>query len=214
LRKPNAELRQAAAINRDPGLVPLTGDLLQVALPAVLEHYNITDWDVLIIGDGSGYSWDIGGGWAGVVIDRVSMGRKLYWGAWSTGTIMISEMMAYVHGLAWYDNLYAKARRQQLHKGVLNVHVICDNETIVKQGNHEVGRNKMIPWWNCWMGYLRTGYTARFHQVSGHNEGRQLGLNVLCDHISRYARLLVQDNDLAKMVPEIPDINVYDINPA
>lgn len=193
---------------------PLSGDLLTRALPAVLDHFQIVDWDVLLVGDGSGYSWNIGCGWAGALIDRQTMSRKLLWGGWSAGTIMIAELMPYIHALAWYESAIAKARRAHLRRGVLKVHVICDNKTIVDQGNHLVDRRKMLPWWSCWAAYLRNGYTARFHQVPGHEAGAQVGLNVLCDHVSRCARLLVQTPTLADMVPDLPGISVYDVNPA
>ncbi len=192
----------------------MSRDLLHRALPAVLDHYEIRDWDVLMVGDASGYSWNIGCGWAGALIDRRTMARKLYWGGWSTGTVMIGEIMPYLHGLAWYEANQAKESRRTLNKPILNVHVICDNETIVNQGNHNVDRRKMLPWWSCWAHLLRNGYAARFHWVPGHDEGRQVGLNVLCDHVSRYARLLVQDATLAEMVPADPPVSVYDVNPS
>lgn len=197
----------------EPDLLPLRGDLLTTSLDRVLEHYNITDWDILMIGDGSGYSWNIGCGWSGVIIDRFSMGRKLLWGAWSTGTIMIAEIMPYIHGLAWFDNLHAKDRRRQMRKAILNIHVISDNKTIVDQGNHDVGRDKMLPWWSCWANYMRSGYVAKFHHVLGHEEGQQIGLQVLGDHVSRYARVLLQRLTLNEMVPDLPDMTVYDVNP-
>lgn len=184
------------------------------SLQAVLDHFKITDWDVLMVGDGSGYNWNIGCGWAGVLIDRHTMGRKLYGGAWSAGTIMIAEIMPYIQGLAWYDSVHAEERRAQLRRQVLNVHVICDNKTVVDQGNGVIGRKKMLPWWACWGNYLRTGYTAKFHFVPGHDEGNQVGLNVLCDHVSRHYRLLVQDATLADMVPNAPEVTVYDVNPS
>lgn len=166
-----------------------------------------------MIGDGSGYGWDIGAGWAGVVIDRRTMGRKLLFGGWSSGTIMISEFMPYIQGLAWYENCQAEATRLALGRAVLDVHVISDNKTIVDQGNNVIGRKKMLPWWACWGNYVRLGYRARFHFVPGHRAGRQLGLNVLCDHVSRHARCLLQNTTLADMLPESPEVTAYDVNP-
>ena len=194
-------------------MTPLRGDMLSVSLPAVLDFFGIAEWDVLMVGDGSGYSWNIGCGWAGAVIDRRTMGRKLLWGAWSTGTIMIAEIMPYIHGLAWYESNHADDCRRALRRQVLKVHVISDNKTVVDQGNGHVGRKKMLPWWACLGNYVRIGYEVKWHFNPGHEEGRQVGLNVLCDHVSRHSRLLTQETTLAEIVPEMPNLTVYDVNP-
>lgn len=166
-----------------------------------------------MIGDGSGFSWNIGIGWANVVIDRHSMGRKLLWGGWSSGNIGIAELMPYVHGLAWYEYNHGPARRKDLRKPVLKIHVICDNETVVLQGNHTIDRKKLLPWWGCWAKYLSNGYTAKFYHTMGHKKNAQLGLNVLCDHVSRQARLLMEGMTLASIIPQTPNLTPYDINP-
>lgn len=169
----------------------------------MLARLGIADWDVLMVGDGSGCGWDIGCGWATAVVDRASGGRKLLWGGWSTGTVTIAELMPYVHALAWYENVCGERTRAARNKAVLAVHVISDSQTVVHQGNHTAGRHKLLPWWACWAGYLRAGYTARFHHV----RREQVGLNVLCDHVGRCARLAAQG--VAAGAPAA----VYDVNP-
>lgn len=166
-----------------------------------------------MIGDGSGFGWEIGAGWAAVLLERHTMGRKLIFGGWSTGTIMISEFMPYIQGLAWYENNRASEIRQATGKTILKLHVITDSKTIVDQSNNTVGRKKMLPWWACWGNYVRLGYQAQFHHVPGHRKGRQLGLNVLCDHVSRHVRKCLEATTLAAMLPDSPDVTPYHVNP-
>jgi hypothetical protein len=182
-------------------------------LADVTAAFGITDWDLLLVGDASGSGWGMGTGWAVTAVDRHANGRKLLRGAWSAGTIMIAELMPYLHALAWYEEVFAPARRTQLGRAVLDVHVICDNENVVNQGNHHSARKKMLPWWACWAGLLRCGYRAQFHWVSGHKVGRRLGLNVLCDHVAGKAREAMEAEP-----PTFPHrfraaASVYEINP-
>ncbi len=188
-------------------------DPLATPLPLVLDGLGISDWDVLMIGDGSGSGWNIGIGWAVTVIERARNGRKLLWGSWSSGTVVIAELMAYVHGLAWYEHNMAGAARALLRKQVLNLHVITDSETVVHQGNNVVGRQKMLPWWACFGNFLRLGYTAKFHHVPGHDRERVLGLNVLTDHLSRAARVANSEIDTTRVVPGHAPTDPYEVNP-
>ena len=42
---------------------------IQEALPHMLERFKITDWDLLLIGDGSGSNWSYECGWGCVSIE-------------------------------------------------------------------------------------------------------------------------------------------------
>lgn len=66
-------------------------------LEEVLELTGIEDgeWDVLLIGDGSGTSWDKSCGW-GVTLITSTNYRNNYSGSFSNGTNNIAEIMAYM----------------------------------------------------------------------------------------------------------------------
>ena len=184
-------------------------DLLHRKLPAVLDHFRITSWDVLLVGDGSGQSWSMGCGWACAVIDKATMMRKLLWGGWSSGTVGIGEMMPYLHGLAWYHANVGKLVRKQNKSKLLEVHCICDNETVVRQGQREMDRDANAPLWAAIDQCLRNGYLATWHWARRDT----IGLNSLVDHVSRCARLAVSELSMDSMVPEMPGASIYNFNP-
>ena len=66
---------------------------LLAAIPDILNKLQIDDWDVLLIGDGSGAGWNLlsGCGWASVLIDKYSNNHKIFMGATTPGTITIGE---------------------------------------------------------------------------------------------------------------------------
>ena len=61
----------------------LVDPLAFAPLQTVLDHLGVkeTDWDVVIIGDGSGSDWQSPCGWASVLIDKETRNRKVFYGA-------------------------------------------------------------------------------------------------------------------------------------
>ena len=163
-----------------------------------------------MVGDGSGQGWAMGCGWACAVIDKATMMRKLLGGAWSTGTVGIGELMPYLHALMWFHANVTKKRRKENPRGfkLMEVHVISDNETVVRQGNHEMARDANLPLWQAIDQCLRDGYLAKWHWAARDT----IGLNVLTDHASRSYRLAVQGVTMASLMPEMPTASVYDFN--
>lgn len=184
-------------------------DLSDRRLAAVLASFEIKDCDVLIVGDGSGFAWDIGCGWASILIDLSTFQRKLLWGAWMPGTIGIGELIPYLQALMWFHAHGGKDYQKKLGRP-LNIHVISDNENVVNQGNGNSDRKELAPLWAAVDTICRKGYNVKYHWM-----GRdQLGLNILADHVSRCARLAMSGLSLADMVTEMPDMSIYDVNPS
>ncbi len=152
-------------------------------------------------------------GWAGVLVDHATNCRKFLTGAWNYGSIMIAEIMPYLHAMSWYEHNHGDSRRQA--KGargktpILEVHVLCDNDTIVRQGNHECSRKKMMPWWLAWDGLMRYGYTATFHFTPR----LTTGMNQLCDRVSGTCRTTLQHITPQTVFPG-GNVSVYDFNPS
>lgn len=72
----------------------------------MLKYLNISasDWDYLIVCDGSGTSWENHIGWGAVLITKNTMTRKLFYGANNNGTNNVAELMAVLHPLSYLSN--------------------------------------------------------------------------------------------------------------
>ncbi len=199
--------KRAAAKAKKDAKAEYKRETLQARLETLLVPRGIHDWDVLLLGDGAGCSWDIGAGWGCVLIDRATMGRKLFWGAWSSGTVNIAEFMPYLHALMWYDIQYRR-ERQSAKPGTLKVHVFSDSEVTVNAGNRVHRPKDLSPLWAAWDNLVYKGYSARFHSILRETAG----CNILCDELSRFTRQLVQGIEWKDFAPE-GYANLYDINP-
>lgn len=166
------------------------------------------DWDILLVGDGSGQGWEMGCGWACVLVDKMSARRKLFFGGMNSGTIGIGELFPYLHAMMWYSRNPGKIRHKRLakqfgHPVTLKVHIITDNEITAKQGNGKAKRNTNIELWSGLDYISRLGYSFTFHWVGRSN----IGLNLLTDHISRESRKALEN-------VTIPDgCSIYDFTP-
>lgn len=154
---------------------------------------GITTWDVLLVGDGSGSGWDIGAGWASLLIDQQTWASRMFHGAVNIGTVTIGEIMPYVHGLMWYfsDDGPGRQRVSELVIAgrLLQVHIVSDNSSVVLNGNDHQTRRKNLPLWaalDCIQGF---GAQLHFH----HQARLENTLNLLCDEVSRQSRIGVTE---------------------
>ena len=166
------------------------------------------DWDVLIIGDGSGQGWSFGCGWASVLIDHFSAQRKLFYGGMNSGTIGLAELFPYFHAMLWYSRGPGSKRMQRLlaqygYAQEIKVHIITDSDITAKQGNGKAARKTNIELWAAMDMFTRLGYKFTFHWVRRDN----VGLNMLVDHIAREARRSLENIEL----PE--GTSIYDVSP-
>jgi hypothetical protein len=173
----------------------------------VLSELGVTDWDVLIVGDGSGVGWDRGCAWASVLIEHYSMRRAVFKGVWDPGTVGIAELSAYFHALVAYASGPGKTRLHDLLQSRsdarVQVHVITDNETIVRQGLGVYSRKANAPVWAGIDYVVSTGYRVHWHFL----KRDRLGLNQLVDHLSRECRKAVE------AIQPPPGTGPYDYNP-
>jgi ribonuclease HI len=84
------------------------------------------DWDYLIVGDGSGTTWEKEFGWGSVLIERGSFERTPFFGAMSNGTNNMGEIMAVLHPLMYLAN---QGKGVRAHGA--KVHVVSDSEYVV-----------------------------------------------------------------------------------
>jgi len=138
-------------------------------LQPLLQRLGITVWDLLLLGDGSGNAVDRPCGWAGILIDNQTKGRRVNFGAMNAGSINLAETMPYLSLLNWFDGQYGKARLES--QGFLNVHVVTDSQVVATWGNAAMANDMRVPrkhgaFWAS-LRYLRTlGYVCHFHWES------------------------------------------------
>jgi hypothetical protein len=194
--------------HRKRGKVTKPADPLQTAsIFQVLGELSVHEWEVLLIGDGSGSGWDRACGWASILIERQSARRKTFFGAMNLGTVNIGEVKPYVHALAWYSEGPGRERLHGLRSNGrlprLPVHIITDSEIIANQGSGVARRKANRPWWAALDELAAMGYDLNWHWMARD----RLGLNMLMDYLSRAARKAVESVRLPAGVSE------YDLNP-
>ena len=160
-------------------------------LQAVLDRAGIRQWDVLLFGDGSGSQWGMPAGWAGVVVDRQTRGRKLLYMAINECSINLAESMPYWYMINWYDQVIGKQRLKDV--GVLNIHVITDSQVVATWGTKATQLGEALPRKHLmvWAGVrelCRMGYRYHFHWAP---RSTSL-LNWSCDLVAGMARRQLQ----------------------
>lgn len=206
-----SEAAQAAEEDPQPAR-KLAPDLVLADLRDVLQALGV-DWrrtDLVVVGDGSGSGWSMGGGWAAVVVDLARNRRKLLTGAQNAATSVTMEIEPYFKALYWYHHTIGRGLRMHLGRPP-RVAVVSDNELVVKQGNGQMRAKALDPYWaavDCvkrQAGIVCHWYWARRDTI---------GLNILCDHLSRWSRLAHAEHaTLANAVPTAPGLTAYDVNP-
>jgi len=123
-------------------------------------------WDVLLVGDGSGSGWAHACGWAATLICRRHQARRFFYGGMDCGSVNFAESMPYIQAITWYDAHHGKALLKQL--GMLRVHILTDSQVIAgwgtkaMQGHSELPR-KHIGLFSAMREYRRLGYHCNFH---------------------------------------------------
>jgi hypothetical protein len=185
------------------------------SLDEVIANVNIPDtWDILIIGDGAGCWWDKPCGWGCTLIDKHLNRRRAFYGGMSSGSIAIAEMMPTVHAMLWYAEFQGKARRVQLKRSTLNVHIITDNETTVTHwgiltagGQRAQKLRKKRPLWNVLLQLERSGYIFHFHWTAR----ATVGLNKLADEVAGVASKAIAGVKLKtrNQIERVLDTEIY-----
>lgn len=187
----------------DPSVIQSTDQLLQsLGVPP-------GEWDVLLVGDGSGTSWNLSCGWACVLVDRTTGLRKDLHGGMNAGTSYLAELVPYVQALSWYMDgpgravLWDRVRAKPTNK--IRVHIVSDCEILSSQGGGKAGRSKGRLYWSLLDALEAEGLKLHWHWM----KRSQLGLNRLCDYMAGLCR---------KSIAAVADVgppegtSVYDFN--
>ena len=164
---------------------------LLVSIPDILDSLQIDEWDVLLIGDGSGAGWNLlsGCGWASVLIDKYSNNHKVFMGATSPGTITIGELSPYLFAMNWYMSSdgpgSARVKAASFSGKLLRVHIISDSEIIVKSGNRTQSRKSNRALWAAMDFFATQGCSIQYHHI----KRSTVLMNVLMDELARQSRI-------------------------
>jgi len=171
--------------------VPLDGFLLQHA---------VATWDLLLMGDGSGLQWELGGGYAVFLIDKTSGRRAHLVGARTLTTINRMELSAYIEALAFH---YSQFMRHAIEAPPYRVHVFSDSKLTVDCGAGRCMRKANGDLWQSIDWFETRGYRITWHHMPRNNSQ----FHVLADELAGKARLAV--NDL-----RVSDAQLYELMPA
>lgn len=132
---------------------------------ALAAELGLPDFDLLLVGDGSGTSLPFACGWAVTSYQRSSQQAQLIYGGASTGTNNLAELTPYLHALWTFE---ANRGRQppvdeqgMFIANAIRVAIVSDSEITVKCGNRQYGRNANGCLWAGIEWFEKNGY--RFH---------------------------------------------------
>lgn len=173
-------------------------------LSNLLKHFKISKWDLILLGDGSGFSWKkhpsavhfVGIGFASVGIVPWSPQRQLFTGAFNRGTNNMAEIYAYINGLEWFCQPHIRKRWKQNKTSFGNVHIISDSEYCVNTGNKidtERSTRGVHANIGLWSGIQQLSYRHNL-RINWHWCSREdVPLQILTDGLSKSMRIAVEE---------------------
>ena len=160
----------------------------QESLEQLLNRLQIqpNEWDLLLVGDGSGSKWGYPIGWGCVAVYPNRLDRKVYWGCASSGTVNIAESLAYLIPLTEFakdTHDQAKVNKRNEPK---NVHIVTDSEYARRrgEGSGSIDFKKNSAIWAGLEMFNRQGIFLHWH----HKPREDVALNRYADAVSKEAR--------------------------
>ena len=181
------------------------------SLDALRERLGIVEWDFLLVGDGSGSTWDRECGWGCVSIERETMHRRSWHGAMNSGTVNFAEMMAYLQPLTWYVSRELQQRKSGKKVQVRHVHIVTDSSYVgglKASPDLLTGPNGAL--WQVFKQFTSQGILIRWHWI----RRETVELNQFADRLSKAARINLKDKDLPAQVADSyhPSRTMYGFN--
>lgn len=195
-----------------PSLVFRKKGFLNVSLDRLSLELGLDDWDFLLVGDGSGVSWEMGAGWACVVVGRIPgirPIRKVIGGGWSDGTVNIAELSAYMQALHFIDANHAELAKEKLNRNLLRVAILTDSEVVAKSyQNGQTYSGPLAPLWAAIRVFETRGYVLQFRHIPRIS----IALNWVADKLASGFRVAAQNSakvPLARrgLIQDLADLN-------
>lgn len=150
---------------------------------------GVPDWDVVIVGDGSGSSRDRAAGWASWSCERAPGRVERWFGAANRGTVNFAEVMAYLQPLTAFSGAEADRREKGRTPRVCRVHVVTDSKYVRDTGASEASTPlRNVGPWAAIRAFSRQGFLIRWHWIARGTDA----LNEAADELSRRARLAIE----------------------
>lgn len=150
-------------------------------LNQLLQQYNITRWDLLIVADGSGVGWQTGIGWSALLLDHHNGTWSSVGGGQSQGTIGMAELLPFWMALKLHQATIRPSHRTE----PLTTHAFSDNETVVNVGNGKAQDYANSDLWEGLRHFLARGqYVVTWH----HLPRDTLPIHIMADQLSASAR--------------------------
>jgi len=177
----------------------------EMPLAAFLKSQEIplSQWDLLLFGDGSGLDWKGAGGYSAFLVDRRLHARAVVIGGRSHSTVNRMELTAYTEALSYH---YYKLLSESVKDPPYRVWVFSDSEYTIKCGSREYGRKANLDLWTVVDWYETRGYRIRWRWVPRNSNP----LHAKADQLSGNARkalkpILVPDQELFQLLPDAGD---------
>ena len=164
-------------------------------LRELLDVYDIPpNWELLLIGDGSGCHYGLEVGWAGVMLERRTGIWHTLVGGQNQGTITMAEIFPAWQLLRWHR--YKMWRRDRAATDLMRTHILCDNTSVVGMGNRDFEHHRCPDLWAAFWAIADQRYQVRFHHID-----RPIDLHISMDLLSVSAREYMQ----AFRAEDLPD---------
>lgn len=155
------------------------------SLEAALRELKVTDWNYLLIGDGSGTTWNKTCGWGCWLVENSDTEPERFWGGFSSGTNIIAEVMAYVQPLI---TLSARKNLQRNEDHSCRVVIITDCDHLVQAHKNRLQRKSHKAIWSMFDTWAREGIFCTFR----HWKRNDLACNRFAHEMANDARRLMQ----------------------
>lgn len=133
-------------------------------LQKIAKEVGVGEFDLLLIGDGSGMTYDSPGGYFSWVYNKKTGEVSRVCGANSNSSNNFCELFPYIHALIVYDNSSEHSRFFSPRKQKLRVAVVSDSELTVKCAKKEYGRKANLPLWAAIDWFEENGFELKwFH---------------------------------------------------
>ena len=155
-------------------------------LNQLLTLFDIKDYDILLVGDGSGSTWNRPNGWGCISIEQASLERKVWYGASNAGSSNLAEIMAYLQPLMWFAHEQLKKESMQFKQ----VHIITDSAYLTNKGKSSDSRYGVdAAVWQSFSHFKSFGLNLHWHWAKRNS----VELNSLADYLSKTARRHMED---------------------
>jgi ribonuclease HI len=131
-----------------------------VNLAALAEDLKLPDFDLLLVGDGSGTVYDRPAGWACAAYDRRKAQAVAHAGGLTCGTNNFAELVPYVQAL-WFHH----QDHEQSPQTPVAVTIVSDSELTVRCGNKQYARHANGSLWAAVDWFQNNGYELSWRHV-------------------------------------------------